>query len=203
MTNLAQVILTPTELQQHNSCRGIVDVVKPKIGSLLYRYVNVTEPTQRRTRGRAVQNKRPTKLTDETCYVVIRLMRKQRGVNKGITDIAICSEVISIKRNQIFYDITGFSFNIKLNNQAHWFNREDLSRYTYNWDVPIEPEVQPAPVIIGQSFIADFIIHSPPMIIERVPPHAGDEVIISPTSGIQSWEQPTRFISPPRSDESI
>jgi hypothetical protein len=202
MSSLARVMLTPSGLQQHRSRRGIVDVVKPEIGSILYRYENPKRCKSLNGFGKSCESEKTSDNQGQSIdsqFVVTRISHKRRGDNKGIVDIAICSEIISIRRNQIYYNIPGFSFNIKLNNQAHWFNSDDLKRYTYSWDVPIESEPAPELDEIERSYVPDFVVRSPPMIIGAGElPDVGSPVILSPRTGIGSWEQPIRALSPPQ-----
>lgn len=169
---LESIIIKPTESQTHHFGSSVSTIIKPQIGSLLYRYTNGED--------------------GHLSLVVTELRTKNRGKrNKGIVDDIVCHPVVEIQTavgissTKVAIYSTDEQYRYTLNNRGNWFSKERLLKYSYQWDEPIKTTIYTSDVsqAIDELYDPDFIIRSPPIQVTAYHSSLGS---ISPITSIES-----------------
>ena len=107
------VDINVTKIQLFHYYNEDIEIIKPYIGSQLYRINKKTETCE--------------------CFVVINISTKKNGKNKGLIDkITLCSK-IDDSGERIEYDPQK-KIILRLNNHGKWWNSSLRKEYRFSWN---------------------------------------------------------------------
>ena len=108
------LILTPTLAQNYLFNESLITIVKPQIGSLLYRM------------------KRKTKKL--SIYIVFYSNIRQKGKNRGIIDLVKLELINNIENNNVIFTHSNYPLILKLTNHGEWWSKKLKLEFKFQWD---------------------------------------------------------------------